>query len=109
MNFISSLLDKDNRIILAVDINEHAVDGKLAKELKRIGMIDVYFKKFNSPGPALHVTGSVLIDGVWIIGNITPTVVLILPQKFGVGDYRVILINFDFNQIVEKRIRICIP
>ena len=64
MNFITSLLNWDNRIILAADINEYAVDRKLAKELKRIGMIDAYFKKFNLPGLASHVTGSALIDGV---------------------------------------------
>ena len=64
VNFITSLLDRDNRIILVADINKHVVDRKLAKELKRIDMIDTYFKKFNSPGPALHMIGSALIDGV---------------------------------------------
>ena len=79
MNFITSLLNGNNRIILAADINEYTVNGKLAKELKRIGMIDAYFKKFNSPSPASHVTGSTLIDGVWTTGNVTSTVVSILP------------------------------
>ena len=64
MNFITSLLNGDNRIILAVDINEHAITGKLAKELKRIGMIDAYLRKFNLPGLASHVTGSASIDRV---------------------------------------------
>ena len=79
VNFITSLLNGDNRIILVADINEHAVTGKLAKELKRIGIIDAYFRKFNLPSPALHITGSILIDGVWTTGNITPTAVSILP------------------------------
>ena len=109
MNFITSLLNRDNRIILAADINEHAVTGKLAKELKRISMIDAYFRKFNLPGPASHVTGSAPIDGVWITGNITSTAVSILPQKFGAGDHRVILVDFNFDQIVERRVRICTP
>ena len=77
VNFITSLQDRDNRIILAVDINEHAVDRKLVKELKRIGMIDAYFKKFNSPGPASYVMGSVPIDRVWVTGNVIPLVVSI--------------------------------
>ena len=109
VNFITGLLDRDNRIILAADINEHTVDGKLAKELKRIGMIDVYFRKFNLPSPASHVTGSVLIDRVWATGNVTPTAVSILSQKFGTGDHRIILVDFDFDQIVERRVRICMP
>ena len=79
VNFITSLLDRDNRIILAVDINEYAVNGKLAKELKRIGMIDAYLRKFNLSGLVSHVIGSTPIDRVWITGNITPIAVSILP------------------------------
>ena len=109
VNFITSLLNRDNRIILAADINEYAVTGKLAKELKRIGMIDVYFRKFNLPGPASHVTGSALIDRVWTTGNVIPIAVSILSQKFGVADHRVILVDFNFDQIVERSIRICTP
>ena len=109
VNFITSLLNRDNRIILAADINKYTVTGKLAKELKRIGLIDTYFRKFNLPGPASHVTGSALIDGVWTIDNVIPIAVSILPQKFGTGDHRVILMDFNFNQIVERRVRICTP
>ena len=109
VNFITSLLNRDNRIILSADINEHAVNGKLAKELKKISIIDAYFKKFNLPSLALHVISSAPIDGVWTIGNITSTAVSILPQKFGMGDYRVILVDFNFDQIVERSIRICTP
>ena len=34
VNFITSLLNGDNRIILVADINEYAVTGKLAKRTK---------------------------------------------------------------------------
>ena len=64
VNFITSLLNGDNRIILAVDINEYVVTRKLAKELKRIGMIDAYFRKFNLPSPASHMKGGAPIDRV---------------------------------------------
>ena len=64
MNFITGFLDEDNRIILAADINEHTVNGKLMKELRRIGIIDAYFRKFNSPSLASYVIDSALIDGV---------------------------------------------
>jgi hypothetical protein len=107
VNFITSLLNGDNRTILAADINEHAVNWKLVKELKRIGMLDAYFRKFNLPGLASYITGSALIDGVWITGNVTLTAVSILAQKFSMGDHRVILMDFNFDQIVERRVRIC--
>ena len=55
------------------------------------------------------MTGSAPIDRVWITGNVTPTAVSILSQKFGAGDHRVILVDFDFDQIIERRVRICMP
>ena len=31
------------------------------------------------------------------------------PHKFGVGDHRVVLIDFAFDQIVDRYVRICRP
>ena len=72
-------------------------------------MIDVYIKKFNLSGPASHVTGSKPIDRVWVTNNITPHKVSIFPQKFSVGGHRVILVDLDFDQIIERGVRICTP
>ena len=38
------MLDSNNRMILIVDINKYAVEGKLVKESKRIGIIGTFFK-----------------------------------------------------------------
>ena len=65
-------------------------------------------KKFQQSGPASHVTGSDPIDGVCRMDNVTSLEVLILPHKFG-GDRRVILVDFDLDQIVERQVRICRP
>ena len=44
VSFIRSLLDSNNKIILIVDINEHIIDGRLLRELKRIRIIDANIK-----------------------------------------------------------------
>ena len=62
--FITSLIDRNNKVILATDINEYATDRKLPSELRRISMIDAFAKKFNLFRPALHATRSELIDRV---------------------------------------------
>ena len=79
----------------------------MPKELKRIGMIEAYIKKFNIPGPASHITGSEPIDGVWVTDDVMPTEVSILPHKFGAGDHRVILVDFNHDQILERGVKIC--
>ena len=88
VQFIISIREGNNKVILVADINEHVLNGKLPKELKRIGMIEAHVKKFNIPGPASHITGSEPINGIWVTDDITPTEVSILPHKFGAGDYR---------------------
>ena len=97
MNFITSLIEGGNEIILAADINEHAVNSKLVKELKRIGIINVYFAKHSSSGPALYVKEGAQIDGVRTICNGTPSVVSILLYYFRVVNDRVALVDFEFK------------
>ena len=41
---MTSLLDGNDKIILMADINEHIIEDRLLRELKRIGMMYVYEK-----------------------------------------------------------------
>ena len=109
IKFIAGLMEGDNKIILAADVNEHAKEGVLAKELAKIGLTNTYTKMFNQAGPASHITGSDPIDGIWTSSNLSTSAVSILPQKFGAGDHRVILADFDLDQILERNVRICRP
>ena len=74
-------MDGNNKIILVADTNDHTIEGKLLRQLKSIRIIDAYAKKFSLPRPVSHVTGSELIDGVWVTNNIIPRKVLIFPKK----------------------------
>ena len=60
-------------------------------------MIDTFFKKFNVAGPAVHVLGSVPIYGMWSTSNIAPSSMSLFPHKFGAGDHRVFLVDFEFD------------
>ena len=53
MRFITGLVDDNNIVILAADINEYIVKGKVAKELKTIGLVDSCVKRFHQSG--LHL------------------------------------------------------
>ena len=109
VQFISSLLSGNNKVMLAADINEHVIDGVLPKALKNIGLTEAHVKKFSVPGPASHATGSQPIDGVWVSGDVTPTAVSICPHKFGAGDHKVILVDINLDEIVQRNVRICAP
>lgn len=109
IKFITGLMVGDNKIILAADVNEHATEGLLAKELEKIGLMSTYHKMFNQAGPASHIAGSDPINGIWASSNLSASAVSILPQKFGAGDHRVILVDFNLDQILERNTRICRP
>ena len=64
INFIASVSDSNNRIILAAGINEHTEKGILAKKFKRIGFKNVHTEIFKQVGSVSHAKGSDLIDGM---------------------------------------------
>ena len=64
VSFIRSLLDSNNKIIFAAEINEYIIDRKLLRELKSIGIIDAYVKKLNLSESASYIMGSESIDRV---------------------------------------------
>ena len=100
MQFITGVLGDNNRVILAADVNEHVTDGILPRALKNLGMIEAHAKKFDLPGPASHITGSQPIDGVWVSNDVTPAEVSVFACKFGFGDHRMTLADFNLNQII---------
>ena len=51
IQFIRNVINKGDKVTLAIDINEHVTDRKLPVELKKVGMAEAFMKKFNYPGP----------------------------------------------------------
>ena len=96
-------------MILATNINKHAIDRKLPVELRKVGIIEAFIKKFNLLGPVSHVTRSEPIDGAWITSDLVPKEVSIFPTKFEVSDHRVILVDLAFGQIIERGVQIRNP
>ena len=64
---------------------------------------------FKQAGPASHIKGSDPMDGIWTSSNLNTSAVSILPHRFSAGDHRVILVDFDLDQIMERNARICGP
>ena len=90
-------------VILTIDANEHVVKGKIAKQLKNLGLVEAFCAKFNPRGgPASCFRGRHQIDGVWHASKIVPTVVTICPYDFGIGDHRSYVVDFQMNSILGE-------
>jgi len=109
MKFITMIKVSSNKVILVADINKYVVDSKLAKSLRQIGLTEAFYRKFRKASPALYSSRSMKIDSVWLIDNIIPTNVSILPYKFSIGDHRFILVDFNINKIIGRRVKIYSP
>ena len=70
VHFTIKVTNNSNEVVLAAGINEHFINRKLLKELKKIRMIDSFIKKFHVPGSVSCTTGSVLIDRVQVSSNL---------------------------------------
>ena len=94
-------------VILAADINEHVIDGVLLKALRNLDLIEAHAKKLNLPGLASHITSRKPIDSIWVSPDVTLAEASMFLYKFGVGDHRVILVDFNFDPIIEQSTNIC--
>ena len=66
-------------------------------------MIDAYFKKLNSPGPVQHKK---LVFRLMEYRQKNALLLQHLLHKFRAGNNRVILVDFELDQIVERGVRI---
>lgn len=103
LKFISEYISSGFEVILTVDSNEHIVKGKLAQQLRLIGLKEAYCAKSNSDGsPTLHFRDRHQIDGVWCTSNIVPAAISLYPFNFGAGDHHAYAVNFDLHNILGK-------
>ena len=107
--FIRELRESGHEVILAADVNEHSVNGKLSKALQQLGVMESYFRKFSVCGPASHIRGKEPIDGIWSSGGVAPTAVMVFPHSFGVGDHRAIVLDFRKEDLQGQQVSICRP
>ena len=95
MQFIAQSISSELEVILTADANEHAVKGKVARQLKNLGIVEAYCTKFDHAGRlTLWFRGRHQIDEVWHICNTAPTAATIYPYCFGTGDHRVQVADF---------------
>ena len=95
--FARNITNEGDEVIIATNMNEHLMCGKVLAELRKVGIAEAIAKNFNSLEPVSYAKESKPIDGVWVTNDLVPKAVSILLANFGVGDYKIILIDSDFD------------
>jgi len=91
------------RLILCLNSNENIYRGELGRrltELDGLGMKEVVGEFTARQLGATYFGGSEPIDGVWTISDITMMNACVMPVGFGVGDHRLLVINFATTTLV---------
>ena len=90
-------------------MNENSMDGKLAKSLKQIGLVEAFCRKFKGAGLPSYAIGRDQTDSLWTSSGMIPTNIELLLHRFGTCDHRVKLIDFNLSNVAGHVMRTHIP
>lgn len=86
-----------------MDVNEYAVEGKLAKQMKMLSLNEAYCTKFNpTDGLVSYSRGRYQIDSTWYLRNVVLTTISICPFDFGAGDHRPHVIDIHLTSVLGE-------
>lgn len=92
-----------DRIILAMDANEHIYNKSLGKELTDAAGLDMSEVVGDFTGEKIGATffrGTKPIDAVWATKDITVASACVMPVGYGIGDHRLFVIDFVISTLI---------
>ena len=92
-----------DRIILAMDANEHIYDKSLGKELTDAAGLDMSEVVGEFTGEKIGATffrGTKPIDAVWATKDITVAGACVMPVGYGIGDHRLFVVDFLVSTLI---------
>ena len=96
---LTSWIDQHIRIIVCLDSNENVSDGPLFEMVIRLGLRNAHTACYNTPLPATHDRGKLLISAIFISPTIHSLKAGILEHGVGIeDDYRSMFIDVDENE-----------
>ena len=90
----------EERILIFIDMNEHVLQGHLARQLLELGLSEATHRSWGEQEPNTHISGSKPIDGVYHSDNLEVTSTLLLSFHEGVGDHRTVLIDITARSLL---------
>ena len=88
------------RLLILIDMNEHVLQGYLARILLELGLSEATHESWGEQEPNTHISGSKPIDGVYHSPNLEVTSTLLLSFHEGVGNHRTVLIDITARSLL---------
>ena len=101
INFLIESIHNRFSIISSLNSNEDIILGRLFKCFKSIGLIETFKSIHDESPPVSFIEESRQLDIVWVSPSLQPKLVSITPFLFGIGDYRVIILDFNVELILR--------
>jgi hypothetical protein len=100
---LQKLRAAEDKFILFMDHNKHAIEGNLGKALVDRDGLDmretILQHTGKSPG-AMFFRGSKPIDGLWVSSNIDISNACVMPFGYGVGDHHAFILDIPIESLV---------
>ncbi len=106
MDFISQLQtwqQQGDRLLIFIDMNEHVLNGHLAKYMKKMSLREATHQVWGINEPHTYFRGTEPIDGVRHLHNLEVTASLLLSFHEGVGDHRSTIVDITTTLEIGKQ------
>ncbi len=97
--------EEGDRIIICMDANENIYKKSIRKALTNkegLNMVEVVGEFTGKKIGATFFWGSKPIDGIWATKDIGVMQACVMPAGFGVGDHRMLVVNFQADTVIGK-------
>jgi hypothetical protein len=105
-NFLAMLQvwhQQGDRLLIFIDMNEHILNGPLAKCMLRMGLEKATHQHWQDIEPHTYVGGKEPIDAVFHTLDLKVTSTLQLSFHEGVGDHRTVLVDISTWSAIGKQ------
>lgn len=90
------------RILLMINLNEHIITGRLARQLYEIGLDEATQKHWSNTEPHSFIDGTMPIDGIFFSYDIEVTASVQLSFHESVGDHRTMIVDISSRLLIGK-------
>ena len=89
-----------DRLIIMADMNEHVLQGPLARRLLQLGLVEATHSSWGETPPNTHVSGTRPIDGIYHSPDIEVIATMQLSFHESVGDHRSAIIDVTARSFI---------
>ena len=111
LTVLTSWLERGERLLIFIDMNEHILTSSFAQEIMALGLVEATHNHWPSGvEPRTYIRGRGPIDAVYHTPSLEVSAVMQLSFHEGVGDHRTVIVDMTSRSMIGKdSFKVCRP